>query len=89
VPGLNEQVGNNDPVNDIRDMDLDQNHVLSGPIQTNGAEPGDVLGVDILNMGPFPSPETEWGYTSIFSRQNGGSFLLGLYPGHARSSGGW
>ena len=40
-------------------MDLDQNHVLSGPIQVNGAEPGDVLVVDILNMGPFPGAETD------------------------------
>src|SRR5215218_45805 len=54
----NGQVGNNDSANDIRDMDLDQNHVLSGPIQINGAEPGDVLIVDILDMGPFPNPET-------------------------------
>jgi formamidase len=76
----NGQVGNNDSANDIRDMDLDQNHVLSGPIHINGAEPGDVLVVDILNMGPFPSPETEWGYTGIFSRQNGGGFLTDHYP---------
>src|SRR4051794_15377237 len=76
----NGQVGNNDSANDIRDMDLDQNHVLSGPIQINGAEPGDVLVVDILNMGPFPNPDTEWGYTGIFSRQNGGGFLTDHYP---------
>src|SRR5919199_2118075 len=55
----NGQVGNNDSANDIRDMDLSQNHVLSGPIQINGAEPGDVLIVDILNMGPFPGPDTD------------------------------
>jgi len=61
-------------------MDLLQNHVLSGPVQINGAEPGDVLVVDILNMGPFPNPETEWGYTGIFSRQNGGGFLTDHYP---------
>jgi formamidase len=76
----NGQVGNNDSANDIRDMDLDQNHVLSGPIQINGAEPGDVLVVDILDMGPFPDPDKEWGYTGIFSRQNGGGFLTDHYP---------
>jgi formamidase len=76
----NSQVGNNDSANDIRDMDLDQNHVLSGPIQVNGAEPGDVLVVDILNMGPFPGAETEWGYTGIFARENGGGFLTDHYP---------
>ncbi len=76
----NGQVGNNDSANDIRDMDLDQNHVLSGPVYVNGAEPGDVLVVDILNMGPFPGADTEWGYTGIFSRQNGGGFLTDHYP---------
>jgi formamidase len=76
----NGQVGNNDLANDIRDMDLSQNHVLSGPIQVNGAEPGDVLVVDILNMGPFSGADTEWGYTGLFSRQNGGGFLTDLYP---------
>ena len=76
----NGQVGNNDSANDIRDMDLSQNHVLSGPIQVNGAEPGDVLVVDILNMGPFAGADTEWGYTGLFSRQNGGGFLTDLYP---------
>ncbi len=76
----NGQVGNNDSANDIRDMDLDQSHVLSGPIHVNGAEPGDVLVVDILSMGPFPGPDTEWGYTGIFSRQNGGGFLTDHYP---------
>ncbi len=76
----NGQVGNNDSANDVRDMDLDQNHVLSGPIQINGAEPGDVLVVDILDMGPFPDPDKEWGYTGIFSRENGGGFLTDHYP---------
>lgn len=76
----NGQVGNNDSADDIRDMDLDQNHVLSGPISVNGAEPGDVLVVDILDMGPFPGAETEWGYTGIFAQENGGGFLTDLYP---------
>ena len=25
-------------------------------------QPGDVLVVDILDMGPFPDPDNEWGY---------------------------
>ncbi len=76
----NGQVGNNDSANDVRDMDLLQNHTLSGPIGINGAEPGDVLVVEILDMGPFPGPDTEWGYTGIFARENGGGFLTDHYP---------
>jgi len=76
----NGQVGNNDSANDIRDMDLSPNHTLSGPIGVNGAEPGDLLVVEILDMGPFPGPETEWGYTGIFSRDNGGGFLTDRFP---------
>ncbi len=76
----NGQVGNNDSANDVRDMDLFQNHTLSGPIGINGAEPGDVLVVEILDMGPFPGPDTEWGYTGIFARENGGGFLTDHYP---------
>ncbi len=76
----NGQVGNNDSANDIRDMDLSPNHTLSGPIGVNGAEPGDLLVVEILDMGPFPGPETEWGYTGIFARDNGGGFLTDRFP---------
>ena len=74
------QIGNNDSANDVRDADLSRAHVLSGPIAVNGAEPGDILVVDVLDMGPFPGPQTEWGYTGIFSRENGGGFLTDHFP---------
>jgi len=48
------QIKNTDSANDVRDIDLTIPHVLSGPIEVNGAEPGDVLVVDILDLGPFP-----------------------------------
>jgi formamidase len=74
------QIGNNDSANDVRDVDLTPCHVLSGPIAVNGAEPGDVLVVDILDLGPFPGPQTEWGYTGIFAKSNGGGFLTDHFP---------
>jgi len=74
------QIQNNDSANDVRDVDLSIPHVLSGPIAVDGAEPGDVLVVDILDLGPFPGPNTEWGYTGIFARSNGGGFLTDRFP---------
>lgn len=72
------QVVNDDSANDIRDMRLDPNHHLSGPIEVEGASPGDLLVVDILDMGPFP--DNEWGFTGIFDQENGGGFLTDEFP---------
>lgn len=33
-------------------------HVLTGPIYVCGAEPGDVLQIDILDLKPRPNPST-------------------------------
>ncbi len=74
------QIKNNDSANDVRDIDLSIPHVLSGPIAVEGAEPGDVLVVDILDMGPFPGQQTEWGFTGIFAKTNGGGFLTDRFP---------
>lgn len=45
------QIKNNDSADDVRDVDLTQVHYLSGPINVTGAQPGDVLVVDILDIG--------------------------------------
>jgi formamidase len=74
------QIQNNDSANDVRDVDLSIPHVLSGPIAVEGAAPGDALVVDILDLGPFPGPNTEWGYTGIFAKSNGGGFLTDHFP---------
>ncbi|TDB89238.1 acetamidase/formamidase family protein [Actinomadura sp. KC216] len=79
------QIGNNDSANDVRDVDLQPCHMLSGPIAVEGAEPGDLLVVDILDLGPVPQetgpkPGQGWGYTGIFAKQNGGGFLTDYYP---------
>jgi formamidase len=79
------QIGNNDSANDVRDVDLSYTHMLSGPIAVEGAEPGDLLVVDILDLGPIPQAAGDvsgsgWGYTGIFSRDNGGGFLTDYFP---------
>ena len=37
------QVGNNDDANEIKYVNLNRVHVLSGPVYVNGVEPGDYL----------------------------------------------
>ena len=61
--------------------------MLSGPIEVQGAEPGDLLVVDILDLGPVQPPQERgdapgqgWGYTGIFAKVNGGGFLTDHYP---------
>ena len=84
------QIGNNDSANDVRDVDLAVAHMLSGPIGIEGAEPGDLLIVDILDLGPVPQecgpvPGQGWGYTGIFAKTNAGGFLTDYYPGAAKA----
>ena len=74
------QIKNSDSADDVLNINLTGVHILSGPIAVNGAEPGDLLVVDILDLGPFPKPGLEWGYTGIFSKENGGGFLTDYYP---------
>jgi formamidase len=77
------QIKNNDDAHDIRTVDLSRVHYLSGPIYVNGAQPGDLLVVDILDIGTFP--EHAWGFTGIFDRSNGGGFLTDYYPDAAKA----
>ncbi|KAG6663117.1 formamidase-like isoform X1 [Carya illinoinensis] len=68
---------------DIKHADPSIVHYLSGPIRVVGedgiaAKPGDLLVVEILNLGPLPGDE--WGYTATFDRENGGGFLTDHFP---------
>jgi formamidase len=76
---------NDDSADDIRDAPLNTVHVLSGPFSVEGAEPGDLLIVDILDIGAIPQETGPlagqgWGYTGIFAKQNGGGFLTEQFP---------
>src|SRR6266851_3253715 len=66
-------IKNNDSADDVRDIDLSIVHFLSGPIGVKGAEPGDLLVVDLLDVGPMK--ESLWGFNGFFSKKNGGGFL--------------
>ena len=77
------QIKNNDKPDDVRDVDLSMVHVLSGPIAVKGAKPGDILVVDILDIGALQGDE--WGFTGIFDRNNGGGFLTDHYPDAAKA----
>src|SRR4051812_1952011 len=71
-------IKNNDSADDVRDIDLSIVHFLSGPIGVEGAEPGDLLVVDLLDVGA--KPESLWGFNGFFSKQNGGGFLTDHFP---------
>ncbi|EIN04008.1 Acetamidase/Formamidase [Punctularia strigosozonata HHB-11173 SS5] len=75
------QIGNNDFSDDIRDVDLSKIHNLSGPIAVEGAEPGDCLVVDILDVRPFD--KMPWGYTGIFELENGGGLFAKEFKSRA------
>ena len=78
------QIKNDDDAADVRDVELEQVHYLSGPIAIPKAEPGDLLKVEFLNMGPLPGDE--WGFTGTFHKDNGGGFLTDHYPQGASTS---
>jgi formamidase len=72
------QIKNDDSAMDVKIVDLSKVHYLSGPIGVKGAEPGDLLVVDILDVGVLP--DYQWGFTGIFAKENGGGFLTNHYP---------
>ena len=72
------QIADNDSADDVRDVDLSQVHFLSGPVGVEGAEPGDLLVVDILDIGAFD--DSQWGFNGFFSKKNGGGFLTEHFP---------
>lgn len=59
-------------------MDLTQIHYLSGPFEIEGAQPGDILLVEIMDVQPFQ--DQPWGFTGVFAKENGGGFLDEIYP---------
>jgi formamidase len=77
VEMMDGQIANNDDASDIRDLDLSRAHMLSGPIAVEGARPGDLLVVDVLDIGPLAG--SEWGYTGIMQPERGG-ILRDYFP---------
>jgi formamidase len=79
-------IHNDDSAEDVLNAPLPGVHVLSGPIAVRGAKPGDLLIVDILDVGPIPQEDSGplagqgWGYTGVFATKNGGGFLTEQFP---------
>ena len=71
-------IQNNDSADDVRDIDLSTVHYLSGPVGVKGAEPGDLLVVDLLDIGA--KQDSLWGFNGFFSKKNGGGFLTEHFP---------
>lgn len=71
-------IKNNDSADDVRDIDLTTVHFLSGPVGVEGCEPGDLLVVDLLDVGA--KPDSLWGFNGFFSKKNGGGFLTEHFP---------
>ncbi len=76
-------IKNNDSADDVRDIDLSTVHFLSGPVGVKGAEPGDLLVVDLLDIGA--KDDSLWGFNGFFSKQNGGGFLTDHFPSARKS----
>jgi len=76
-------IKNDDDASDVRDVDLSTVHYLSGPVGVKGAEPGDLLVVDLLDIGA--KADSLWGFNGFFSKQNGGGFLTDYFPSAQKS----
>ena len=70
------QIKNDDSANDVRDCDLSRCDDLFGPIEIQGAEPGDLLVVDILDIARTAAMI---GLHGIFSVNNGGRVLTDIF----------
>ena len=71
-------IKNNNSADDVRDIDLSIVHFLSGPVGVKGAKPGDLLVVELLDIGA--KQESMWGFNGFFSKKNGGGFLTDHFP---------
>ena len=71
-PRTGGQIKNDDSADDVKNVDLTQVHYLSGPFEIEGAAPGDLLLVEIMDVQPFQ--DQPWGFTGIFDRRNGVCF---------------
>jgi formamidase len=58
--GLDVQITPGATVEDVLTLDVTRGHPMTGPVHIEGAEPGDLLDVEILEIRP-----AQWGYTVI------------------------
>ncbi|AWB84440.1 formamidase [Corynebacterium liangguodongii] len=80
-------IKNDDNAHDILTVPFEKPHQLSGPFRIEGAKPGDLLVVDLIDVGPLSESDSPgelagegWGYTGIFAAKHGGGFLSEYFP---------
>lgn len=79
-PGYDDyQLQDNDDVRDIETMDLSRVHPLTGPVAVKGAEAGDLLVVDLLELSPLSGV----GYSCIIPGIGG--ILKDVFPNAFKS----
>jgi acetamidase/formamidase len=54
------QLNINSTIEDLHNIDMNRVHTLTGPIYVEGAEPGDVLAVELIELQPG-----DWGWTAM------------------------
>ena len=79
-PGYDDyQLQDNDSTADVSNMDLTRVHPLLGPVAVKGAEPGDLLVVDLLELSPLSGV----GYSCVIPEIGG--ILRDVYPAAFKS----
>ena len=79
-PGYDDyQLQDNDNTDDVSTMDLTRVHPLLGPVAVRGAEPGDLLVVDLLELSPLSGV----GYSCVIPEIGG--ILRDVYPAAFKS----
>lgn len=80
-------VHNDESAEDVLTAPFHIGHPLSGPFRVEGAKPGDLLVVDIVDVAPMSDATAPgdlagqgWGYTGIFAPAHGGGFLHEHFP---------
>ncbi len=68
---LDGQLNPRSTADDLRNVDLNLVHPLTGPVYVRGAQPGDLLEVNVVRIEPGP-----WGFTTITP---GFGFLRNIY----------
>jgi formamidase len=75
TPGYDDyQLNDTDDVHDVKSIDLSRVHPLAGPIAVDGAEPGDLLVVDLLEIAPLSGV----GYSCVIPEIGG--ILKDVFP---------
>lgn len=71
----NGQLGPDSVAADVAELDIDPVHPLTGPVAIDGAGPGDVLEIELLDL-----EHRGWGYTLVLPGEIGHGLLADSFP---------